>query len=466
MRNKNLIIAGLLSFVVVVQGVLFFNLIAEQSTLQKNSSAVHKLIVDLEQEIGYGGLIHNFKNALLRPENKTYIVKAFKNYDTSITLIEQIESRLVYFVKNPELKQIKVMLKAYQERLIDLPTYFQKNLNARQIDDIVVFDDRKAYSEIVFFVDEVFQSFEAKSKKLFYRNLILSLLMITMMVGALVFYVRYVLIEQKKLIETTKNINTELKQYKKDLLKSQKAMFNVIEDLKAETAMASALNLKLENKSRENQQFVYTVSHDLKSPLVTIGAFARKLKQEVSLTDKQSHWLKRVIENAEHMSCLLKDLLCLSRMANVEIHKKLLNVQEVFQKQLNALEKQVQESKAEIVINQTLHYIKANETMFAQCLYNLVNNAIAYKDPARNLVIEIATEETADAIIVIFKDNGIGIDKKYHEQVFRLFQSLNSDTGTGVGLTIVKTVIKRHNGFIELDSEVGKGSTFRLAFPK
>ena len=113
-----------------------------------------------------------------------------------------------------------------------------------------------------------------------------------------------------------------------------------------------------------------------------------------------------------------------------------------------------------------LAIIQGNERLISQCVQNLLSNAIQYKDEQRPLTITISTSEQEESVSLIIKDTAMGIDAKYHEQIFRIFERLDIGEGTGVGLAIVKTVMEKHSGQVILESELGKGSTFTLVFPK
>lgn len=244
-----------------------------------------------------------------------------------------------------------------------------------------------------------------------------------------------------------------------------------IVDISESVNQQKALNLfnrQLTEKNREMEQFIYTVSHDLRSPLVTIEAFARKLASELegSLTEKQAHRLSRIQANVAHMEQLLTDLLSLSRVIKRELEARELDTSKQVAKLLNTLEAEMAEVDAEVVVEEPLSPIRANDSLFYQCLQNLVVNAIRYRDTQRKLRIRIATVHKNDMTGLVVEDNGVGIDPRYHAKIFGIFERLEEGSGgTGVGLAIVNAVVDKHNGKIELASEVGSGSRFTLYFP-
>ncbi len=269
-------------------------------------------------------------------------------------------------------------------------------------------------------------------------------------------------------------INDQLVKRQNELWKSKKTLLSVMEDLSQEKNAATTLsdqlqyaNEGMQRKNEEMEQFVYTVSHDLKSPLVTIGGFAKKLDDELhpKLTEKQQHRLQRIQDNVSHMQSLLMDLLQLSRVIRQELEKSFMDVETVITQQCRILENDINETRTRITVHSPLHTIVANERLLSQCILNLFTNAIKYRDITRPLIINVSTEQNDQYTSLMIKDNGIGIEEKYHQQIFRIFERLGHDEGMGVGLTIVKTIMEKHAGKVQLTSEFGTGSQFTLVFP-
>ena len=228
-------------------------------------------------------------------------------------------------------------------------------------------------------------------------------------------------------------------------------------------------NQALIDKNDEMERFIYTVSHDLKSPLVTIGGFTQSVLRDLgsSLDDKNSHRMKRVLANVDHMGDLLSDLLSLSRVVKAPMECELCELTYCIDQVRDVLSEQIQNSQCEFVLEAAKGQVYANQKMLVQCLQNLIENAICYRHPERNPCIEIFCEKTQDWTRVTVKDNGLGIEEKYQQRIFRIFERLDATIGegTGVGLAIVKTIMEKHQGKIELTSTPGEGSAFSLLFP-
>ena len=259
-----------------------------------------------------------------------------------------------------------------------------------------------------------------------------------------------------------------------EVLQSRKMMLSIMEDLSEEKVTAEHLSTMLEDsnksiklKNEEMEQFIYTVSHDLKSPLVSIGGFSSILRRELTeeLTEKQAHYLSRIQRNVTDMESMLGDLLELSRISKQEFERKIVDTDSHVANLLDSFERELDDIGCVVDVNTPLHEVYANERLLRQCLSNLISNAITYRSKDKPPEIAISSSQDSTHVILTVKDNGIGIDSKYHDLVFRIFEHLDSSVGTGVGLTIVKTVLEKHGGSVLLESELGLGCTFHLKFP-
>ena len=228
------------------------------------------------------------------------------------------------------------------------------------------------------------------------------------------------------------------------------------------------LTKSLEVKNKELEQFVYTVSHDLKSPLVTINGFTSMLAKELSAhtTEKQKHRFQRILENLTHMGDLLTNLLELSRVMKAEISKAPIDLITLIEQNWQRLITGYKEVEVELVLTKPLHAIGANQTLLSQCIDNLLSNAIRYRSAERDLTLKIHTEELEASVSLFISDNGIGIAKSDQKRAFNVFEQINPGQGTGIGLSLVKAAMEKHNGSVSLVSELGQGSCFELRFPK
>ena len=224
---------------------------------------------------------------------------------------------------------------------------------------------------------------------------------------------------------------------------------------------------EFEQKNKQLEQFVYTVSHDLKAPLVTLSAFTKTLGKELSqyTTDKQKYRFTRIEENISQMGNLLTELLELSRVLNQDVTKELIDTQQVIEKQKQQVSKQYKDVKFTVEIVTPLNPVFANKVLFTQCIFNLLTYSIENRDPSRTLNIKISTHHDQEYTSVSIEDNGLGISEKVQKRIFCVFEQVDQVKETGMGLCIVKAVLDKHHGKIKLNSTLGKGTQFELFFP-
>lgn len=249
---------------------------------------------------------------------------------------------------------------------------------------------------------------------------------------------------------------------------SVSAIFRDVTDATLLRQSLQQSNQKLAFRNEEMQAFVYTVSHDLKSPLVTIGGFAERIQESIgeSLDEKNQHRLNRIKVNVNHMAQLLSELLDLARIVRQKLQLEKCQLNTCIETAQQSLNQTILESNARFEIENGEQYITVNGQLVTQCLQNLFSNAINYAQPDRPIVIKVRCYIKDQMTYVAVSDNGMGIDKKYHAKVFKIFERLDIGSGSGVGLAIVKTIMDKHQGWVTLESTIGKGSTFTLCFPQ
>nr|WP_242521546.1 CHASE domain-containing protein [Motiliproteus sp. SC1-56] len=225
---------------------------------------------------------------------------------------------------------------------------------------------------------------------------------------------------------------------------------------------------RLRQKNSEMEQFVYTVSHDLKAPLVTIEGFADKLAEKLNdvLTDQQKHWFGRIQANVKSMNGLLGDLLELSRIIHRDAEVRPLDTGQLVKAAMANLAGAIHKSGARVVVAKEMPTVVGQERLLVQCFQNLIANAIKYQRPGVKPRIEVSASRQEAEVRVAVADNGLGIDPRHHERIFQIFERLDPEgaEGSGVGLAIVKTIMDKHGGRVCLDSVPGEGSTFTLCF--
>ncbi|MEO6720630.1 MAG: ATP-binding protein [Ferruginibacter sp.] len=244
--------------------------------------------------------------------------------------------------------------------------------------------------------------------------------------------------------------------------KTEQQLQQLNKDLKANAADLSASNQELE-------RFAYVASHDLQEPLRMVTSFLGLLNKKLAgkLDDTTERYIHFALDGAERMNRMILDLLQFSRvgtskedLVNVDCNDLLQTVKSIFHLRIT-------ESNATLDVK-PLPVIKAIQPLMQQLFQNLVGNALKYDDKEKP-VITVGCDELANLWQFYVKDNGIGIDPKFFDKIFVIFQRLHSRSeysGTGIGLAICKKIVERHGGNIWVESSPGKGSSFYFTIPK
>ena len=228
------------------------------------------------------------------------------------------------------------------------------------------------------------------------------------------------------------------------------------------------LNEELRRSNRELEQFAYVASHDLQEPLRMISSFTQLLAQRYrdKLDQDANEFIQFAVDGAVRMQFLINDLLEYSRIETRGKKFSPINMQSVLIQVTKNINLMIRDSKA-IITNDELPEIVADENQMVQLLQNLFINSIKFCDKSPH--IHISSEEQPDGYLFSIKDNGIGIESRYHEKIFQIFQRLHSRDdygGTGIGLAICKRIVEGHGGKIWVNSDKGKGSVFYFTILK
>ncbi|MFZ2071954.1 MAG: ATP-binding protein [Halobacteriota archaeon] len=225
---------------------------------------------------------------------------------------------------------------------------------------------------------------------------------------------------------------------------------------------------ELEAKNEELERFVYTISHDLRSPLLTIQGFAIMLREDLEENEREKveKDLMYIEKAATKMDTLLNTTLQLSRIGRVANPPEDVPFGEIVQEAVDQTAGQIKTSGVEISVADDFPTVHVDQMRIAEVLVNFITNSINYMGEQPHPKIDIGYRLDDGETVFFVRDNGIGIDKSQHEKVFELFYKLDkSSRGTGLGLAIVKRIIKVHEGRIWIESEVGKGCTVCFTLP-
>lgn len=226
----------------------------------------------------------------------------------------------------------------------------------------------------------------------------------------------------------------------------------------------------LREKNREMERFIYTVSHDLRSPLVTIKAFLGFLKQDLgeAVTPDIAKDMVHMEAAAGKMESLLGALLQLSRVGRIESMKIDVGFQELVKEGLSAVAGRIAERNIAVSVAEADFILHGDPLRLAQIWQNLIENAVKYMGDQARPRIEIGVEDQGAEVIFFVRDNGMGLDAEHHDRIFELFEKLDkAGEGSGLGLALVKKVVETYKGRIWVESQgVGMGSCFRFTLPE
>ncbi|SEI39190.1 sensor histidine kinase [Paraburkholderia diazotrophica] len=276
------------------------------------------------------------------------------------------------------------------------------------------------------------------------------------------------------------------------LLESERQQARFQSDLSRHAAELAQTNETLRQQTQENETFIYSVSHDLRAPLVNLQGFSKELihacddlraaVRQSSLTRQQREHVEQLIDEdigealrflqtaVLRASHIIDALLRLSRVGRVEYRRQQVDVRDIVQRVIDAMQATIRDRGARIVV-QTLPPVWGDPTALEQVFANLIGNAINYLSPARAGVVEIGTTVGPPGVqtlrIFYVKDNGRGIPDIAMPRLFNAFQRLHGNVaaGEGIGLALVRRMVERHGGRVWAESKEDVGTTFYVSLP-
>ncbi len=220
--------------------------------------------------------------------------------------------------------------------------------------------------------------------------------------------------------------------------------------------------MELKKVNQELESFTYSVSHDLRAPLRAISGFANALEDELkNLEPDTKLYLDRIIFNTAKMGNLIDDLLTFSRLTRKKNEKEVISTKELISEIIRNND-DYQHKSIEVG---NIPDVLGDKAMLDVVFSNLISNAVKYSNKNPKQLISISGEKQKSKAIITIEDNGVGFDMKYASKLFGVFQRLHTEaefSGTGIGLALCKKIIDRHQGTIDIQSEINKGTKVTL----
>ena len=274
------------------------------------------------------------------------------------------------------------------------------------------------------------------------------------------------LVERRSAEDSIRKLNEELEVR---VLERTTALTQEIAEREQLEAEREKLIVELEAKNNELERFTYTVSHDLKSPLLTIRGFLGYLEKDVQASNAEHVQVDilRIVEATNKMQRLLNELLDLSRIGRMMNPPVDVSFNLIVQEVVELVHGSLTERCVHLTVAENMPIVTGDRTRLVQVVQNLIDNAIKFMGGQEYPHIEIGQCGEEDGKPVFFvKDNGMGIPPEHHDRIFGIFNKLDPKAeGTGIGLSLVKRIIEAHCGRIWVESEMGQGSIFYFSLP-
>lgn len=241
-------------------------------------------------------------------------------------------------------------------------------------------------------------------------------------------------------------------------------MSQEIEELQRQLREREAECAEAHGAADDMEHLIYAISHDFRTPLRTIASYAQLLERQCAPTNECRENVAFIVKGVEEMRILIEDVLKYSRI-KISSERHTMPLTPVVQWAALNLQNTVKNTGAQITFGE-LPEVSINESQFVQLFEQLFSNALKFRS-AEAPKIEVSSEEGSDGYVISVRDNGIGVDPKYHETVFAPFKRLHGKEvpGTGLGLAICRKIVRAHGGKMWVESDGAHGATFRLTIP-
>jgi len=262
---------------------------------------------------------------------------------------------------------------------------------------------------------------------------------------------------------------TERRRYERELLLARRRAEEIAAELSRINLELTRSNTALLKANEELGQFAYAASHDLQEPLRTMTTYAQLLARRYAgeIDEDGQLFIRNIVEGSRRMENLIGDLLSFSQAQSSHVALRQTDMNRPLQIALSNLRAAVDESNATVVSDE-LPFLTVDAGRMAQVFQNLIGNAIKYRKPDEAPRIRISCSEDPHECVFSVRDNGLGFENEYAEQIFGVFKRLHGREipGTGIGLAICKRMVESHGGRIWAESSPGVGSTFYFSVPR
>lgn len=443
-----------------------------------NSVERQNLLYEIHRNIGYGGGIHAFKNYVLRFDQKykDAAEKLFKKAEDKIQLYLGLKE--ISVEEENGMKILLETIKKYQSMIPIVSKMVTENKTQMEIDHAVKVDDGPALKAM-----ETLQTYYLvmkNSKLLALENaqdlainmmllIFVSSIVLSLILSSL--FSKQILTSVTKLVEISNQITFGKYNLKNDISDLSDDEFKSL--AYRMIGMGKSLDItiqKLKTSNEDLKNYAFIASHDLQEPMKKIFTYAELLDLELGdlHNENSRNYIHNILTSSERMIHLIKALLNFSKVTSRAIEFGTVDLEEVVKDVLSDVELDININHMNIII-EGLPKVVGNKELLHIVVKNLISNAIKYRNKLIESKIEVMSENIDQGTIkFIVRDNGIGFNMKDIDIILRPFgrlDSVESYAGSGIGLSLCKRIIEAHGSQIEIESELGVGSTFGFKLP-
>lgn len=399
-------------------------------------------------------------------EKSTVKILAVDDRDDNLLSIETILEQENYTIvkANSGRAALKILLQQHDFTLI-LMDVQMPDMNGFETASLIYEREKLRHIPIIFITahnqgdEKMFEGYKMGGVDFIYKPINPELLRYKVSVFVELYQKTHELLNhERKLLATNRRLEKEIEERKLTEEKIRLLNEQLLEN-----------NIQLKSTVEELDRFAYVASHDLQEPLRKILVFSDKIqtKYRDSLDGELFQSLEKIAKASGRMQSLINDLLRFSRQTSVHEDFTLLQLNLLLQDVIGDLEVEIEKSEAQIQID-NLPEIWGVSSQVRQLFQNLLSNAVKFRNRDTAPIVKIYSEPVKGFNRIVVQDNGIGFDARYSDDIFMVFKRLHSYQefeGSGVGLSICKKIIDKHNGFIKAESSLGNGSRFIVDFP-
>ncbi|ASJ75383.1 sensor histidine kinase [Granulosicoccus antarcticus] len=414
--------------------------------LRHSLNTTYGVALELTQVLGYGGLIHHFKNFLLRPDEIQYLEAGKEAARTADELVWELEQSASSLGFETTLSNTRSIIDGYSERLQRIPGLVDSGMSAHQLDRALRLDDRFAIQEISSLLDQLSVSVNFQVENIETQGRILNLVSLAGTI-ALSLLILTLFIQRRHRNEHMISI---------DALNEQLA----------------ASNSRLTEANTSLKQFAGIVSHDLKGPLRHISLFNNQILEDIDNGEMVRNHVCMSQASVLRITELISSLLDFTKTGFKQPELILIDIKPLIMDVVSEFQIPIDETHARVTV-QAEGKILADALLIRRVLHNLMDNSLKYMKtglpPDVNIVAKYLDDLEGGAMQIVISDNGIGIPCEHAQRVFEPLQRLHSGqaeySGTGIGLSLARTVVNAHGGQIKVDDDYRGGTRICITLP-